>query len=147
MNKGTDLKIRGKKVLFICTHNSARSQMAEGILKALFGDYYDVHSAGTAPASINPYAIRVLKEIGIDISSYHSKNVHEYRDIQFDYVITVCDHARESCPYFPGGTLIHKGFKDPAELSGSEEEILSEFRKSRDEIKVWIKEVFKPKTG
>jgi arsenate reductase len=134
-----------KKVLFICTHNSARSQMAEGLLKTLFGDYYNVHSAGTAPSSINPNAIQVMKEIGIDISSYRSKNVSEFMDIQFDYVITVCDYAKESCPFFPGEIIIHKGFKDPAQADGSQEDILREFRKSRDEIKSWLTRTFKPK--
>ncbi len=131
-----------KKVLFICTHNSARSQMAEGLLKILFGDYYDVHSAGTAPSSINPNAIQVMKEIGIDVSSQRSKNVSEFIDVQFDYVITVCDFAKESCPFFPGGIIIHKGFKDPAQADGSQEDILREFRKSRDEIKYWLTEAF-----
>ncbi len=146
MTPTVDKKNGKKKILFICTHNSARSQMAEGLMKALFGDYYEVHSAGTAPTSVNPYAIRVMEEIGIDISSSRSKNVLEFMETQFDYVITVCDRAKESCPYFPGGTLIHKGFKDPAELSGGEREILNEFRKSRDEIKNWLGEAFKPES-
>jgi arsenate reductase len=142
-----DKKNGKKKILFICTHNSARSQMAEGLMKTLFGDYYEVHSAGTAPTSVNPYAIRVMEEIGIDISSSRSKNMREFMDTQFDYVITVCDRAKESCPYFPGGTLIHKGFKDPSELSGGEEEILNEFRKSREGIKTWLTEIFKPESN
>jgi arsenate reductase len=134
-----------KKVLFICTHNSARSQMAEGLLKTLFGDYYEVHSAGTAPSSINPNAIQVMEEIGIDISSHRSKNVSEFMNVQFDYVITVCDQAKESCPFFPGGIIIHKGFKDPAQADGRQKDILREFRRSRDEIKSWLVEAFKPK--
>lgn len=131
-----------KKVLFICTHNSARSQMAEGLLRTSFGEYYEVHSAGTEPSSINLNAIQVMEEIGIDISSHHSKNVSEFMDVQFDYVITVCDFAKESCPFFPGGIIIHKGFKDPAQADGSQEDILREFRKSRDEIKSWLIEAF-----
>lgn len=135
-------KINKKKVLFICTHNSARSQMAEGLLRTSFGEYYEVHSAGTEPSFINPNAIQVMEEIGIDISSYRSKNVSEFMDVQFDYVITVCDYAKESCPFFPGEIIIHKGFKDPAQADGSQEDILREFRKSRDEIKSWLIEAF-----
>ena len=135
-----------KKVLFICTHNSARSQMAEGLTRSIYGDNYDVHSAGTQPSKINPYAIRVMKEVGIDISQQRSKSIEEFRGQKFDYVITVCDQAKETCPFFPGVIIIHKGFKDPSQSSGTEDEILTEFRKIRDEIKVWIKETFKDKT-
>jgi arsenate reductase len=134
-----------KKVLFICTHNSARSQMAEGLLRDLFGEHYEVHSAGTEPSSVNPFAIRVMEEIGINISSHHSKNVSEFKNIKFDYVITVCDFAKESCPFFSGGIIIHKGLKDPAQAEGSREDILKEFRRSRDEIKSWLVEALKPK--
>ena len=142
MNKKNDKK----KVLFICTHNSARSQMAEGLLRDLFREYYEVHSAGTEPSSVNLFAIRVMEEAGIDISSHRSKYVSEFMNVQFDYVITVCDFAKESCPFFPGGIIIHKGFKDPAQADGSQEDILREFRKSRDEIKSWLVEAFTPKT-
>jgi arsenate reductase len=145
MNTKINRKMSGKKVLFICTHNSARSQMAEGLLRTSFGEYYEVHSAGTEPSSINLNAIQVMEEIGIDISSHHSKNVSEFMGVQFDYVITVCDFAKESCPFFPGGIIIHKGFKDPAQADGSQEDILREFRKSRDEIKSWLTRTFKPK--
>ncbi len=134
-----------KKVLFICTHNSARSQMAEGLLRDLFGEYYEVHSAGTEPSSINPNSIQVMEEIGIDISSHRSKNVSGFMDIQFDYVITVCDFAKESCPFFPGGIIIHKGFKDPSQRDGNQEDILREFRRSREAIKSWLIEAFTPK--
>jgi arsenate reductase len=134
-----------KKILFICTHNSARSQMAEGIMKSLYGEYYDVYSASTDPSEVNPYAIQVMKEIGLDISKQRSKSLEEFRDFRFDYVITVCDQAKESCPFFPGGVIIHKGFKDPSQSSGTEDEILASFRKTRDEIKIWIKEAFKDK--
>jgi arsenate reductase len=134
-----------KKILFICTHNSARSQMAEGLLRDLFGEYYEVHSAGTESSSVNPFAIRVMEETGIDISSHRSKSVSEFMDIPFDYVITVCDFAKESCPFFPGGIIIHKGFKDPSQANGNKEDKLREFRRSRDEIKFWLIEEFTPK--
>ncbi len=131
-----------KDVLFICTHNSSRSQMAEGLLKARFGDLYDVSSAGTNPTKVNPYAVRVLKEIDIDISGQQSKNLNEFRDKKIDIVVTVCDSARESCPFFPGGRTIHRGFQDPSIVRGTEEEKLAAFRKSRDEIEDWIKIYF-----
>ena len=134
---------RGKKVLFICSHNSARSQMAEGLLQRLYGDLYEAHSAGLEPSSVNPYAIEVMGEIGIDISTHRSKNVDEFLGIQFDCVITVCDQAREACPFFHGGEKhLHKGFEDPAELSGTEGQTLTVFRRVRDEIKSWIEETF-----
>lgn len=132
-----------KKVLFICTHNSARSQMAEGILRTLYGDRYEAYSAGTQPTKVNPYAIKVMSEIGIDISNHRSKSVEEFRGKEFDYVVTVCDNAKEACPFFPGGkTYLHKGFKDPSEFKGNENEIVAEFQRVRDEIKRWIEETF-----
>ena len=128
-----------KRVLFICTHNSARSQMAEGLLKALYGDKYEVFSAGTHPTRVNPYAIEVMKEIGIDISNHYSKSVNEFLGMKIDYVVTVCDSAKEECPYFPGGkAYIHKSFEDPSSVVGTHEEKLEVFRKVRDEIKKWI---------
>jgi len=132
-----------KKVLFICTHNPARSQMAEGILRTLYGDRYEAYSAGTQPTKVNPYAIKVMSEIGIDISNHRSKSAEEFRGKEFDYVVTVCDNAKEACPFFPGGkTYLHKGFKDPSEFKGNENEIVAEFRRVRDEIKRWIEETF-----
>lgn len=136
-----------KKILFICTHNSARSQMAEGIMKSQYGEYYDVYSAGTEPLEVNPYAIKVMKEVGLDISKQRSKSIDEFRDFRFDYVITVCDRAKESCPFFPRGVIIHKGFKDPSQSSGTEDEILASFRKTRGEIKIWIDEALKTRIG
>ncbi len=133
-----------KSVLFICTHNSARSQMAEGILRYFFGDKYEVASAGTVATKVNPYAIEVMKEIGIDISSHRSKSIEEFRGRIFDIVVTVCDHAKETCPFFPGRKVFHKGFEDPAQAKGSREEILEKFRQVRDEILAWIKENFGP---
>ncbi len=132
------------KVLFICTHNSSRSQMAEGLLRALYDDRFETFSAGTKPTIVNPYAIRVMKEIGIDISSNSSKSVDEFRYKKFDYVVTVCNHAKEECPVFPGAKkYLHQDFEDPSEFKGTEEEILAIFRRVRNEIINWVKETFK----
>jgi len=125
------------KVLILCTGNSCRSQMAEGILRS-FDARFQIVSAGTQPASrVSSRAIAVMKEIGIDISSHTPKNVDQFLSEQFDYVVTVCDHAKETCPFFTGHVKhrLHTGFDDPAEATGTEEEILSEFRRVRDEIK------------
>lgn len=131
-----------EKVLFVCTHNSCRSQMAEGFLRYLYGDYYESYSAGLEVTEVNPYAIRVMMEVGIDISKHRSKSIEEFRGMVFDYVVTVCDSAREKCPFFPGKKIIHKSFEDPAEFIGEEEEKLNVFRRVRDEIKDWIIETF-----
>ncbi len=132
-----------KRVLFICTHNSARSQMAEGLLRALYGDHYEAYSAGSEPSSVNLYAIKVMEEIGIDISTHLSKSVEEFRGMKFECVITVCDHAKEACPFFPGGKkYLHKGFYDPSEFNGREEEKMAVFRRVRDEIRSWIERTF-----
>ena len=138
-----DERSEKKKVLFICTHNSARSHMAEGLVNAFAGDRFEAHSAGTEPSQVNPLAIRVMAEIDIDISGHHSQGVEHFLDQEFDYVVTVCDHAKETCPLFPGGKeKIHKGFQDPAALKGSEEEKLTLFRRVRDEIRDWVEETF-----
>jgi arsenate reductase len=132
-----------KKVLFLCTENSCRSQMAEGILRHLMGNEFEVFSAGIWPSIVNPIAIKVMAEIGIDISGHRSKSVHEFHGTSFDFVITTCDAARETCPFFPGKARhLHWSFNDPAEARGSEEEILSAFRKVREEIKQQISETF-----
>ncbi|MFA3781575.1 arsenate reductase ArsC [Melioribacteraceae bacterium 4301-Me] len=126
-----------KRILILCTGNSCRSQMAEGFLKS-FDQELEVYSAGTKPAEkINTKAIQVMKEVGIDISNGIPENVEKYINQSFDYVITVCDNAKETCPVFIGkvGKQLHIGFEDPAEAKGTEEEILSVFRKVRDEIK------------
>ena len=137
------LTVEKKKVLFVCTHNSARSQMAEGFLNALFPDWYEAYSAGTEPTGVNPYAIQVMKEVGIDISSRHSKSVKDFLSMDIDYVITVCDNARQVCPIFPGGKeIIHKGFEDPAAFEGDKDEGVAVFRRLRDEIRDWINETF-----
>lgn len=130
-----------KKVLFVCTQNSARSQMAEGLLRALYGDRYEVFSAGTNPFRVNPFAIEAMKKIGIDISGHRSKSIDEFRELDIDYAVTVCDSAKESCPYFPGAkVLLHHSFSDPAAVTGSDEVILAEFERVRDEIRSWIEE-------
>ncbi|MGC9443859.1 MAG: arsenate reductase ArsC [Candidatus Methanospirareceae archaeon] len=128
-----------ERVLFICTHNSARSQMAEGFLNALYGDRYEAYSAGTEPSSVNPYAVTVMAELGIDISTRQAKSVTEFLGGNFDYVVTICDAAQETCPVFPGAKeRIHKGFADPATFEGTDEGRLKRFRLIRDEIKAWV---------
>ena len=128
-----------KKILILCTGNSARSQMAEGLLKHICQNRYEVFSAGTKPSIVRPEAIRVLREIGIDISGNRSKSVDEFADIEIDSVLTVCDNARENCPYFPAQTArIHKAFEDPAAVEGDEETRLSAFRRVRDEISSYL---------
>jgi arsenate reductase len=123
-----------KRVLILCTGNSARSQMAEGLLRHNAGDRFEVESAGTKASFVRPEAIAVLRELGIDISRHHSKNVNEFEGQDFDYVITVCDHARESCPMFFGrAEKLHHDFEDPAAAEGSEAERLAVFRRVRDE--------------
>ncbi|MCX7795356.1 MAG: arsenate reductase ArsC [bacterium] len=136
-----------ERVLFICTHNSCRSQMAEGLLRYLYGDIYEAYSAGLEVTEVNPYAIKVMKELDIDISNHRSKSIEEFRGIMFDYVVTVCDSAREKCPFFPGKKVIHKSFEDPAEFVGREDEKLEIFRKVRDEIKDWIIKTFDKNKG
>lgn len=128
------------RVLFICTGNSARSQMAEAILGRLGRSDFDVHSAGTHPGGVNPLTVRALSEIGVDWSGAHSKSVVEYLDEPFDYVITVCDQAREACPVFPGEhESIHWGFDDPAAAQGTDAERLAVFRRVMGEISIRIK--------
>lgn len=125
-----------KRVLILCTGNSARSQMAEGLLRHIAGDRFDVESAGTAASFVRPQAIAVMQEAGIDISRQRSKSLDEFIDRPFEYVITVCDNAAQSCPVFPGDVeRVHWSFDDPAEAKGNEEEVLAVFRRVRDEIK------------
>jgi arsenate reductase len=131
-----------KTVLFLCTHNSVRSQIAEGFLRTLYGGEYEVYSAGIKKTKVNPYAIKVLKEIGIDITKQYSKTVYDFKDQEFDIVVTVCDNAKESCPFFPGKTIIHKRIEDPSSVKGDNKELLSAFRETRDSIKNWIIEYF-----
>jgi len=130
-----------QRVLFLCTGNSCRSQMAEGWLRELGGDEFDAESAGTNPTRLNPTAIRVMAEAGIDITGQFSKSADEMNGRQFDFVVTVCDRAREACPVFPhDATKLHWSFEDPAEATGTEEERLDVFRRVRDEIAQRIRE-------
>jgi arsenate reductase len=125
-----------KRILFLCTANSCRSQMAEGIANHFWGDRLEAFSAGTQASFVNPTAIAVLKEIDIDISKHRSKNLSEFDGQTFDDVITLCGEANETCPLYIGGTKkTHIGFDDPAKVKGSNEEVLSEFRRVRDDIK------------
>ncbi|HWH62823.1 MAG TPA: arsenate reductase ArsC [Ginsengibacter sp.] len=129
-----------KRILILCTGNSCRSQIAEGYMTAFAGDEAEVYSAGIETHGVNPKAIAVMKEDGIDISHHTSNNMNEYRDINFDYVITVCDNAKERCPFFPSNAKkFHQNFPDPAKAKGSDEEIMNEFRKVRDMIKSYCK--------
>lgn len=126
-----------KKVLVLCTGNSARSQMAEGLLRHAAGDRYEVFSAGTRPVGLNPNAVKAMREVGIDISGHRSKSVDEFSGQQFDYVITVCDNAKEACPIFPGtGKRLHHSFEDPA--AAPAEQQLEKFRHVRDQIASWL---------
>ena len=130
------------KVLFLCTGNSCRSQMAEGWAKHLKGDIIDAYSAGIETHGLNPNAVKVMGEAGLDISKHRSKNVDELKDIKFDFVITVCGHANENCPFFPGkAKVVHVGFDDPPKLAKSaksEEEALDCYRRVRDQIRCFI---------
>jgi arsenate reductase (thioredoxin) len=129
------------KVLFLCTGNSCRSQMAEGWARALKGDVLEAYSAGTAPRGIDPLAIRVMAEAGVDISAQRSKHLESLKGIRFDYVITLCDDAGEACPFYPGARTIHRGFDDPPALArqaATEAEALAIYRRVRDEIKAFV---------
>lgn len=125
-----------KKILVLCTGNSCRSQIAEGYLKYFAGDKAEIYSAGVETHGVNPRAIATMKEDGIDISNHTSNNIDEYQNIDFDFIITVCDNAKERCPFFPANAKkSHYNFPDPAKAIGSEEEVLEEFRKVRTQIK------------
>ena len=130
------------KVLFLCTGNSCRSQMAEGWARALKGDVIDAHSAGIETHGLNPRAVKVMAEAGVDISAHRSKNVSELHDVPLDYVVTVCGHAHETCPMFPGNAkVVHVGFEDPPALAReakTEEDALDCYRRVRDEIKAFV---------
>jgi arsenate reductase (thioredoxin) len=130
-----------KKILVLCTGNSCRSQIAEGYLKYFAGNKAEIYSAGVETHGVNPRAIATMKEDGIDISHHTSNNIEEYRNVDFDFVITVCDNAKERCPFFPSNAKkFHYNFPDPAKAKGREEEILEEFRKVRQMIKDYCEE-------
>jgi arsenate reductase (thioredoxin) len=129
-----------KRVLILCTGNSARSQMAEGLLRHDAGDRFTVESAGTQPSTVRSEAIAAMKELGIDISGHSSKSVDKFAGQKFDYVLTVCDKAKESCPIFPGQSIrLHRNFEDPAAMEGSVEERLAVFRRVRDQIREYLR--------
>jgi arsenate reductase len=129
-----------KRVLILCTGNSARSQMAEGLLRHDAADRFEVFSAGTKPSHVRPEAIAVMREVGIDISGHRSKGVDEFTGRHFEYVVTVCDNAKESCPIFPvQATIIHRSFEDPAMAQGSQDERLAIFRRVRDELREYFR--------
>ncbi|MEO0293015.1 MAG: arsenate reductase ArsC [candidate division WOR-3 bacterium] len=131
-----------KKILFLCTHNSARSQIAEGLLRNLCGEKYEVFSAGTSPTIVSPEAIEVMKEIGIDISTHYSKDIKNFIGEDFEYVITLCGGNSKNCPFFPTkGISFHKEFEDPLSFPPGEER-MKKFREVRDKIKEWIEEFF-----
>ncbi len=135
-----------KKVLFLCRGNSARTQMAEGLLRQMAGGEFEVFSAGTRPAGLNPNAVKAMAELGIDISSHRSNPVDEFIGRPFDFVITVCDSAKEACPVFPGaGERLHQGFQDPAALPPGQQ--LEAFRRVRDGIASWLGEFVRRSAG
>jgi arsenate reductase len=137
-----------QRVLFLCTHNSARSQMAEGLLRHLAGDRFEVESAGTEETLVRPLAIEAMRERGIDIRSQSSKTLERFLDQQFDYVITVCDRANESCPVFHrAATRLHWSFPDPTAATGTHEEQLQAFRVVRDEIEQRLREFLRGTTS
>jgi arsenate reductase (thioredoxin) len=132
-----------KSILILCTGNSARSQMAEGLLRHMCAGKYEIHSAGTEPSQVRPEAIEAMNEINLDISGHRSKSIEEFTGKEIDYVLTVCDNARTNCPHFPAKTkLFHQSFEDPAEVSGDEETRLKAFKKTRDEINMYLAEDF-----
>jgi arsenate reductase (thioredoxin) len=138
------MAITKKKVLFICKNNSGRSQMAEALLENTYGDHYQVYSAGSDPQKINPLTIEVLKEIGIEMSGKRSKNLNEFHEYEFDYVVSLCGDKDEVCPVFINGKKhIHHGFIDPRSFTGNKNTKLELFRVVRDEIKEWIEAEFK----
>ena len=141
----TETKMSRPKVFFLCTGNSCRSQLAEGWAKALKPDVIDAYSAGVEPHGTNPRAIRAMAEAGVDITGQHSKHLNDLKDVSFDVVVTVCDHAHESCPLFRGRTtVVNHGFDDPPRLAKdarSEEEAMGHYRRVRDEIKTFVQQI------
>jgi arsenate reductase len=132
--------MRKQRVLILCTGNSARSQMAEGLLRHDAGDGFEVFSAGVKPSCVRPEAVAVMRELGIDLSQHRSKHVDEFSGQEFDYVLTVCDNARENCPIFPGTAVrMHKNFVDPAAADGTESERLALFREVRNQIREYLR--------
>ena len=139
------MKNEALRVLFLCTGNSCRSQMAEGWVRALKGDVIEAYSAGIETHGLNPNAVKVMAEAGVDISGHRSKHLDELKDVTFDYVVTVCGHAHENCPWFPGGAkVVHVGFDDPPKLAKAarnEEEALGHYRRVRDEVRAFVEKL------
>lgn len=136
------------RVLFVCTHNSARSQMAEGLLRHLYGDHYEAYSAGTERTLVKPHAIEAMRRAGIDITTHTSKTVDDLAEVAMDYVVTVCDSARETCPYVPSQRqTFHHSFWDPSHAEGDAEDKVRAFEQARDKIRAWIEATFDPATG
>ena len=133
-----------ERVLFLCTHNSARSQMAEGMLRAWAGERYEAHSAGSEATFVRPEAIQVMSELGIDISGHESKAISRYDGQDFDYAVTVCEDASEACPYFPARHALHWSFEDPSVAAANPKERLAVFRTVRDEIASHVRAEFGP---
>jgi arsenate reductase len=132
-----------KTVLFICIHNSARSQMAEGLFRHCYGEKFNVYSAGSDPQEIHPMSVQVMAEIGIDISKHKSKSLKEFKGQEMDYVVTVCGEGQSTCPFFAGGKkYIHQSFDDPA-FEGTEEEKMQRFKTVRDELKEWLEQFYR----
>ncbi len=132
-----------ERVLFMCIHNAARSQMAEGLFRHLYGDDFDVYSAGSDPRKVDPLAVKCMEELGIDISGHRSKSLNEFDGQEFDYVITVCGNPYNACPFFVGGKKYFKQpFEDPSAFDGTEEEKLELFKKIRDELKDWLEDLY-----
>jgi len=130
-----------KNILVLCTGNSCRSQIAEGYLRHFAGNKANIYSAGIETHGVNPKAVEIMKRDGIDISGHTSNNINEYLDIDFDFVITVCDNAKESCPYFPGRAVkLHQNFPDPAKGTGAADEVMEQFRVVRDMIKTYCQD-------
>lgn len=133
-----------KTVLFICVHNSARSQMAEGLFRHCYGEKCNVYSAGSDPQEVHPISVQVMAEIGIDISKHKSKSLKEFKGQEMDYVVTVCGDSRSACPFFAGGKkYIHQSFDDPSAFEGTEEEKMQRFKTVRDELKEWLEQFYR----
>ncbi len=132
-----------KTILFLCTHNAARSQMAEGVVNARYHDHYEAYSAGNEPTNVHPCAVEAMAEVGIDISAQRAKSVDEFSNVSFDYVVTLCADATESCPIFPGGVMyLERAFPDPVSARVDERDPCALFRAVRNEIMAWLAETF-----
>ena len=136
-------KSKKKKILFLCTHNAARSQMAEGFVNSRYNDHYEAFSAGNAPTRVHLCTVKVMAEEGIDISEQHAKSLDEFHDVSFDYVVTLCADTTESCPIFPGGkTYLQRAFSNPVPTSAEERENCEPFQRVRAQIKEWLEQTF-----